>query len=152
MIRSRVAQAGVGARSTAALYHTFSRCHASCGIGGSAPSSVSTSAPAVSTLRLLSPFRISAIARLNLQIRVWSFSGFCCAENLSSTSLHVSSDIHLFFLISRACGFGIALCRDAKIQYSHVGADGGQRGIRLRLVRYFVCYLSGVLRRQPSTI
>ena len=152
MIRSRVARAGGRARSTAALYHPFSRCHASRGIGGSAPSSCLTSSPAVSTLHLLSPFRLSAIARLSLRILVWSLVGFRRAETLSSTSLHVSSDIHPFFLLSLACGFGTALRRAAKILSSCLGSDGGQRVICLRPVRYFVCSLLGALQRHPSTV
>ena len=48
-----------GVRLTAALYHPLSRCHASRGIVGSAPSSCSTSSPSVSTLFILSPFRLT---------------------------------------------------------------------------------------------
>ena len=152
MIRSRVSLAGGVAWSTAALYHPLSRCHAPCGIGGSALSRCSTSSPAVSTLRLLSPFRLAAIARLSLRIRVWYLSGFCRAETLSLTSLHVSSNIHPFFLLSLACSFGTSLRRAAKIPSSRVGSESGRRGSRLRPVRYFVCSLSRALRRHPSTI
>ena len=152
VIRSTVAQAGSGARLTAALYHHFNRYHTSRGIGGSAPSSCSTSAPAVSNLCLLSIFMLALISQLSLQIRVWSFSGLCCAGILSLTSLHVSSDLHQLFLLSLAYDFGTALRRAAKILSSRVGADGGRRGSHLRPVSYFLCSLSGVLRRHPSTI
>ena len=141
-----VAQAGGGARSIAALYHPLSCCHPSCGIGGSAQSSALTSSPAVSTLCLLSPFRFYVIAPLSLQICVW-YIVFRRAETLLSTSLHVSSDIHPFFLRFLACAFGTALRRATEIPSSCVGSGGGQRGSCLRPMRYLVYSLSGALRR-----
>ena len=93
VIRSSYARAGGGARLTAALYHPLSRLQASFGFDGSAPSNVSTSSPAISTLLFMSSLRLAAIARLSLLI-------FACtlfprrAETLSSTIIHVSSDIH----------------------------------------------------------
>ena len=152
MIRSRVAQVGGVARLTVALYHHFSRYHTSRGIDGSSPSNISTSDPAVSTICLLSPFRLAVIAPLSLRIWVWSFAGFCHTETLLLMSLHVSSDIHPFFLLSCACSFGTALCRSAKIPSYCLGEDGVWRGSRLRPVRYCLCALSGALQRQPITI
>ena len=151
MIRSSVAQAGGGARSTVALYQLFSCCQAFRGNGGSAPISASTSSPAVSTCLFLSPFRLAVIYRLSLQILVWSLA-FCRLETLLSTSLHVSSKIDPLFLLSLACGFGTSLRRAAKIPSSCVGSAGGRRGRRLSPVRYLVCSLSGALQRNPRII
>ena len=62
------------------------------------PSSFSTSAPDSSACRLLSPFKISAIARPNLQIREWSFARSQRVKTVSLTILNVASDIHAFSL------------------------------------------------------
>ena len=72
-------------------------------------------------------------------------------QRLSSTSLHVSADIHMFFLASQDLGFGTALRRAAKSPSSFVRVVGGRRGIRVRLPRYFVCYLKGLLQRHYMT-
>ena len=152
MIRSRVTQAGSGACSTAARYHPFNWCQASRWSGGYYPSSVSTSAPASSDRRLLSPFKIAAIACPNLQIRDWSFAGSRRAETLPSTSLHVASEIHAFSLESRAWVFRTALHKAAKIPSSLVGAFGGRRGSRFRPLRYLACSLKGALQIHPRTM
>ena len=112
-------------------YHPFNRFQASCWSGGCDPSSVCTSAPASSAHRLLSPFKLAAIARPNLQIRDWYFVGSWRAETLFLTSLHVDSEIHAFLLASCDWGFGTALRRAAKIPSSFIEAVGGRRGSRL---------------------
>ena len=151
MIRLNVALASGGARLTAAFYQPLSCCHASCGIGGSAPSNASTSSPAVFTLLFLSPLRLVAISWLSLQILDWYFV-FRRAETLSLTSLHVSSKIYPFFLFSLACGFSTALRRSAKMPSSCVGSAGVRSGSCLRPERYLMCYLSGALCRQPNAM
>ena len=133
MILSRVTREGGGARSTTDRYYLFNPSQAYQWRGRSDSSSVSIYFPASSVLHLLLPFRLAAIALPNLRIRAWSFTGSCLAENLSSKSIHVNSDIHAFFLASRSWGFGTALRRAAKIPSSLVGAVGGRRGGRLRL-------------------
>ena len=82
------------------------------------------------------PFKLAAIARPNLRMRDLSFVGSQRAETLLLKSLHVASEIHAFFLASRAGGFGTALRRSAKIPFSLVGAVGGQRGGRLGPPKY----------------
>ena len=62
------------------------------------PSSFSTSAPDSSACRLLSPFKIAAISRPNLQIREWSFARSQRVKTVSLTILNVASDIHAFSL------------------------------------------------------
>ena len=98
------------------------------GGGGSYPSSVSTSLPASSACRLLTPFKLSAMARPNLQMRAWSLAGSRRAETLLLTSLHVASEIHAFFLASCAWGFRTALHRNANIPSSLIGVVSGRRG------------------------
>ena len=66
-------------------------------------------------------------------------------------SLHVSADIHTFFLASRYLGLGMDLHRDAKIPSFLVRVVGGRRGIRVRFLRYLVCSLRGELPRHPRT-
>ena len=83
---------------TAALYHPFSRLHASFGFGGSSPSSVSTSYPAAATLRFLSPLMLARMARPSLQILMCNPVPLR-AKTLLSTSLHVSSKIHTFLCL-----------------------------------------------------
>ena len=131
------------------MYHTLSCCNDSRGIGGSAPSSASTSYPHVSNIRLLYPFRLATIARLSLRIRVWSLV-FCHAETLSLTSIHVSCKIHPFLLHSLACGFGTSLRRAANIPSSRVGSDSGWRGSRLRPVRYLCVTSRGSCVGSPT--
>ena len=76
MICSRFTRAGSGARSTADRYHPFNRCQASRWSWGYEPSSFFTYAPASSARRLLSTFKLVAIALPNLRIRDCSFAGF----------------------------------------------------------------------------
>ena len=74
------------------------------------------------------------------------------AETLSSTSLHVYSDIHAFLCLSLAQGFGTTLLRAAKIPSSLVGSVGDCIGIFRLPMMYRVCSCSGALRKQPTTI
>ena len=69
-----------------------------------------------------------------------------------STSLHVASEIHAFLLASCAFGSRIYLCRDAKRQSYIIGVVGGQRGSRVRRLRYLVCSLKGSLQSHPRTM
>ena len=151
MIPSRVTPAGGRAWSTAVRSHIFIRCQASRWSGESNPNSFSTSFPASSVRRLLSPFKLATIAWPNHRMCNWSLAGYRRAETLLSTSLHAASKIYAFFRASRALGFGTALCRAVKSPSSLVGVVGGRRGSRLRLPRYSECFLRGALRRQPST-
>ena len=91
------------------------------------------------------------IARLSLRILAYTLAPRR-TENLSSTSIHVSSEIQLFILLFLACGFGTALLRDAKVPSSLVGLTGGQSGSFLHPERYLVCSLSGALLRHPNTM
>ena len=70
-------------------------------------------------------------------------------DNLLLMSLYVASNIQVLFLTSLAFGFGINICMTAKSIYSFVRVFRGQRGIRVRLPRYSVCYLRGGLHRHP---
>ena len=128
VIRSSIVQAGGRALFTAALYHPFICRHASFAFGGSPPSSSSTSFPASSTLRFLSPFRLSLKARPSLRSLVLTLAPLF-AETLSLASLHVSLEIHVFLCFSRSCGFGNALRRSPKSLCSLVGSFGGFSGI-----------------------
>ena len=151
MIRSRVTQADSGARSTEALYHPLIRCHASWIKGGSAPTSASTSAPASSTHRLLSVVKLALMVRPSLLMIFWPFAVSRRAETLSSTSLHVAAKIHSCLLASRACAFGTALRRAAKILSSPTGSVGSRRGSFFRPPRYCMCSFREALCRQPRT-
>ena len=152
MICLRVTQAGGGARSTTALYHPLFRCQASRWSGGSDPISVSTYAPTSSALCFLSSCNFAFMARPNLQINVSYYAIYRHAEKLLSTSLHVTADIHMFFLAPWDCGFGTALSRAAKIPSSLVGEVGGWRDSQLRPSRYLAWSLRGALCRQPRTM
>ena len=152
VIRSSIAQAGGGARSTAALYHPWILCQASWIRGGSTPISASTSAPASSARRLRSSAKLSLIARPIRILSACPFAGSRRVETLSSTSLHVSSEIHSFRLPSRTFAFGTALCRAAKASSSLVGVVGGLRGHFFRPPRYLLCYVREALGRQLSTM
>ena len=96
--------------------------------GGSAPSSRSISSPASSVRRLLFLLRIALIARPRRWMRAWSLDVPRIMETLSSTSLHVSAKIHVFFLASWAFGLGMDLRRAVKSPSSLVSVVGGQRG------------------------
>ena len=67
-------------------------------------------------------------------------------------SLHVYSNIHSFLCRSLTWDFGTALRMAAKIPSSLVGSVGGRSGNFLLPLMYLVCSLSGVLRKQPTTI
>ena len=64
-------------------------------------------------------------------------------ETLLSTSLHVASKIHVFFLASRAWGFGTALQRAAKIPSSLIGEVGGRKGVPLAPPEIFGLFPQG---------
>ena len=82
----------------------------------------------------------------------WYQSGSRSVENLLSMSVHVASDIQVFFLASLAFGFGITLHMAEKIPYFLVGWLMGQRGRHMQLPRYSLSSFRGVLRRQPRTM
>ena len=149
MICFRFTQAGVGARSDAALYHPFIWCHDYLCMWGSKSSSASISSPASSFLRCWSAFRLAFIMRLSHQMNAWSRAGYRSAETLVLTSLHMSTDIHAFFCASRVFCFGIARQRAATSLSTLVGVVGCQRGIRVRLPRYFLFSLRVALRMHP---
>ena len=152
MIRSSVTRAGVRAQSTSALYHPLILCHASWIKGGYTRTIASTSAPASSTCHLLSDVKLALMARPSLLMMVWPFAGTWRAETLSSTSLHVSAEIHSFFRASHAPSFGTALRRSEKILSSLVGSVGGQRSSFFRPPRYRMCYVREALCRKPRTM
>ena len=109
------------------------------GGGGSAPSIRSISLPASSVHRYLYPLRLALIARPSHWMWSWSLAGSRSADNILLKILHVSSNIHAFFLASRALGLGMALRRATKSLSSIVGIVGGRRGKCVRLPRYSVC-------------
>ena len=152
VIHSRVTQEGGRARSTAELYHPWMRCQASWMRGGPAPTISSTSAPASSALR----FRCAALLTLTaLPSHLFSacpFHGSRHAETLSLTSLHVSSNIHVFFLAARGCNFGTAPRRAAKRLSTRVGFVGGLTGHCFLPLKYLMCSVREVLGRQPRTM
>ena len=67
-------------------------------------------------------------------------------------SLHVSYEIHPFFLLYLTCGFGTDLRRAANMPYPLVGSDVGRSGSFLSPEKYLACSLSGALRRQTNTM
>ena len=136
VIRSSATQAGGGARSTAALYHLCMQYHASWMRGGSAPTSASTSASALSARRFRSSAKLAFTALLNQRFSACPFRGSWRAETLSSTSLHVSSDIQAFRLAARGCAFGTALRRAANFLFTRVGFVGGLIGHRFLPPKY----------------
>ena len=151
VIRSRVTQAGGGARWTAAVYHPLIRCHDSWIKGGSAPTSASNYAPTSSARCLISVFKLALMARSSLLTIVWTFSVSRRAETLLSTSLRVAAEIHSFLLAYHTRGFGTALCRAAKILSSLVGSVSSRRGSFFRPLRYRMCSLREALLRKPRT-
>ena len=72
-------------------------------------------------------------------------------ETLFLTILHVSSEIHTFFLAYWAFGLGMALRKAAKSTSSLVGVARGWRGSLMLRQRYLVCSLKGELQRHPRT-
>ena len=74
------------------------------------------------------------------------------AQTLLSTFLHMSIDIHTFFLDSLVFGLGMDLRMASKSLSSLVGVVGGQRGIYVHLPRYLVCSVRGDLRRHHRNI
>ena len=102
--------------------------------GGSALSSRSISSPTSFVLGLLPPFRLTLK-------RVWFRDGPQRAETLLSMSLHMSANIHKFFLASRAFGLGMALRRAAKNISSLFEVVGERMGIFVHRPRYLVCSL-----------
>ena len=66
-------------------------------------------------------------------------------------SLHVSTEIHAFFLASHEFGLGVALHRATKSPSYLVGVVGGWMRTHVLRPRYLVCYLRRALRRHPST-
>ena len=55
------------------------------------------------------------------------------------------ANIQELFLASHDFGLGMDIRRSAKSTSSLVGVVGGQRGIRMRRLRYSVCSIRGVL-------
>ena len=150
VIRLRVNQEGGGARSATPLYHPFIWCYASLWRGGSDARNSSISPPSVSSRYRRSAVKIALIWMLRRQIRPRSRAGSWRSETLMLTILHMSTDIHAFFLASRALEFGSALHRAMKSPSYLVGVVGDRRGIRVRRLRYFVCSLRVALQRQTS--
>ena len=104
----------------------------------------------VSAIRLRSAFGLDAIWFLRRRMRPWWRAKSQHAENIVSTSLHVSAKINMFFFDSHDLGLGNYQQRAAKILSSLVGVVGGWRGVCMRRPRYFAYYLMVVLWRQVS--
>ena len=90
---------------------------------------------ASSTLRLLSPFGLALTALSSLRSLARTIVPLL-AETLSSASLHVLSEIHVFLCFSRSCGFGMARRRSLKSLSFLVGYFGGSSGSLLRPFMY----------------
>ena len=154
VIRSRVTQSGGGTQLTIALYHPFIMCRDSLWRRSMLPVTALSNLPLPpsSAPHLLFPLRLALIAWTRRCMRVWFCDRPGSAENLSSTSLHMSAEIHTLFLDSHVFGFWMYLRRAAKSLSSLVGVDGGRRGIHIRHRRYLVCHLRGYLQRHPRTV
>ena len=150
-IRSSVTRAGGGAWSTADLYHPWIRCQASWMRGGSAPTSASTVAPALSARRLQSAAKLALIARPSRLFNACPFAGYWHAETLLLTSFHVSANIHAFRIASCAFAFGTALNRAENASSSSVGFVGGLSSRFFCPPRYFFCSGREALGGQPRT-
>ena len=108
VICSSVTQDGGRAWSTASQYHSCILLQALGGRGGSLVSRLSTSSPAIVTRRRLSAFRYSQMDFPNSLIYQQSLLGYLLVETLSSTSIHVSNEIHELWHAARLSGFGTA--------------------------------------------
>ena len=65
--------------------------------GGFVPINLSTSSSASYVRLPMYSFKLAFIERSSLQMWDWFLAGYRRAETLSSTSLHVATEIHAFF-------------------------------------------------------
>ena len=104
---------------------------------------------AVSAWRWRSALRITFIYCPMQRKRHWLYVGYRRMDTLVSTSLHVSSKIHVFFLAYLDFGLGISWRMLVKSFPSLIGVNGGRKGRRVYHPSYFECFLRVALQRHP---